>query len=410
MKYSWQSLNDLLATCDGAVYIVDIAAFQANVGSFLKAFRRFYSNTQLGYSYKTNYLPRLCVEADRLGMYAEVVSGMEYDIAVACGVREERIIFNGPVKSRAEMMKAFIGGALVNVDSLGEAHLVAEVASGIDREIRVGLRCNLGVKWQGRTSRFGLSDINGDLAEAKRVLAEVPNLTLAGIHCHFSYDRSAKSYQLRAQKMKELATSLFVDRPPQFIDLGGGFCGPMPDVLRKQFSAPPPDVDEYASAITEVLIAEYGKEDAPELILEPGVGLVANVVDYACRVEHVKSVPDRHIAVTAGATQDIKIVPNDFNPPLQLLTEPVPSDSGVTLPVDFVGFTCLEHDLIYHGYEGRVRAGDIAIFGSTGAYSMVTSPSFIRTSPPVVMITESGAWEVLKDKQSVDQLLSLFHW
>ena len=409
MKYTWQSLNKLLSYYEGAAYILDIEKFRSNADYFLSAFRQHYPNTKLGYSYKTNYLPRLCIEADHLGMYAEVVSGMEYEIAIACGIDESRIIFNGPVKSRAELKRAFIGGALVNIDSLGEAALVAEVARTIDKHIRIGLRCNLDLQWKGRTSRFGLSYINEDLTLAKKILSDVPNIVLAGIHCHSSFDRSADSYRLRTEMMKEIALALFTDSPPQFIDIGGGFCGQMPESLKAQFSLQPPDAEEYAMAISDVLLKGYGSDNPPELILEPGVGLVGNVFDYVCRIEQVKSMTDRHVAVTAGTTMDIKIVPNDYNPPLELLRCP---ENGITtkIPVDFVGFTCLEHDLIYHSYENSVTAGDIAVFGSTGAYSMVTASTFIRTTPPVVTPLSTGEWQVLKSKLNVSQLMSQFSW
>ena len=52
----------------------------------------------IGYSYKTNYLPSLIKEMSNLGAYAEVVSRLEYDLALKIGVKPNKIIFNGPLK------------------------------------------------------------------------------------------------------------------------------------------------------------------------------------------------------------------------------------------------------------------------------------------------------------------------
>jgi diaminopimelate decarboxylase len=413
MSYDWEQLNALLEDAGGAIYIAKPDVFVRNVENMLGAFRQFYQNTQLGYSYKTSYLPALCIEADRRGLYAEVVSGMEYDMALALGVPHERIIFNGPAKHMKEVSKALLGGARLNVDSLHEVELIREVAARHpDLTVAVGLRCNLDMQWKGRTSRFGLSDANGDLQLAGKLLRELPNITLSGLHCHFSFDRSADSYRQRAGCMLQLARQLFTDYPPQYLDLGGGFFGPMPESLREQFSVDPPGYADYAEAIAPQFLHEYGAEDGPELILEPGIGLVADTMEYACRVDTLKQMPGRRVAVTHGTVEHLKIVPNEINQPVSIL-RPHSSQGAIAdcsaegQPIDMVGFTCLEHDVLFRNYYGPLSAGDIALFSSVGAYSFVTAPPFIRTTPPIVM-RDGGGWKTLMKKAQVSQLLSAF--
>ncbi|QTF91383.1 hypothetical protein, partial [Halomonas sp. BM-2019] len=261
MSYTWEQLDALLEDSGGAAYIAKPDVFGRNVENFLEAFRQFYPNTQLGYSYKTNYLPTFCVEAERRGLYAEVVSGMEYEMALALGVAPGRIIFNGPAKTLEEVDKALVAGARLNVDSLHEVEQVREVVTHHpELPVAVGLRCNLDLQWKGRTSRFGLSDANGDLQLASKRLRELPNVTINGLHCHFSFDRSAASYRDRACRMLQLARQLFPDRPPQYLDLGGGFFGPMPPSLRAQFSVELPGYMDYAEAIAPLFLDEFGAQ------------------------------------------------------------------------------------------------------------------------------------------------------
>jgi len=400
-------LEALLADTGGAAYVCDLDRLGANVSRFLGAFRAVYAPTRLAYSYKTNYLPALCREADRLGLLAEVVSGMEYEWAVLCGVPAQRIVFNGPAKTAPEIGQALADGALVNVDSLGEAQLVAGLAARLDGPARVGIRCNLDLDWHGRSSRFGIAQAGGDLARAWQVLTAVPNLRIEGLHCHTSFDRSAPSYRRRAERMVALAARLFEREAPRFIDIGGGFSGPMPPELAAQFDAPPPSPEDYAGAVGEVMARAFGPSGGPELWLEPGVALVGDVLSYVCRVEQVKTVAGRRVAVASGASHDIRIVPNRYNPPLRVVRRAGAGGDGLPAPLDLVGHTCLEHDVIVRDGAQALAPGDIVVLSNVGAYSMVVSPNFIRTSPPVVAWRDGG-WQFLRRRLSARELMAQF--
>ena len=173
--YTRKELTKLLEVAEGAAYIVDMDSFRQNVHEFLAAFRHYYTNTNLGYSYKTNYLPALSVEARRLGLYAEVVSGMEYEIAVTYGNSLDRIIFNGPVKTEKELETALFGNTLVNIDSLDEVPKIINICSRYpDRYFSVGLRCHFQItnQWE---SRFGLNASDGQLDRAFEQISNLLN-------------------------------------------------------------------------------------------------------------------------------------------------------------------------------------------------------------------------------------------
>jgi len=406
---TWKDLACLLEEHDGAIFIAHINRFRENVHALKAAFKKHYPHLGIGYSYKTNHLPKLCTVAHEEGLYAEVVSGTELDIAQTIGVPGNRVIFNGPTKSTDELKSAFTKGALVNIDSLSEAHQIANIASKHSGTIRLGLRCNLDLKWKDHQSRFGLSEKSGELDKAWCLLSAHKNVRIEGLHCHTSFDRSAESYSRRIIRLIEIADRLFGTDGPQFLDIGGGLTGPMSDDLRKQFTALPATFDEYAAAICHPLLQRYGR-NGPELILEPGVGLVGNVFDYAFRVEHLKQVDTKWFAMTSGAAHHLKIVPNNFNIPLRLLQHPALATSerqGDS--IDIAGFTCLEHDLIYRNYENPLLTGDILIAENVGAYSMVSSPDFIRTNPPVYERTDAG-WVSLRLKKSLVSYLKEFNW
>lgn len=128
MQLSWKTLQNLEQEFGDAFFILDLDKFKRNYQEFLHGFRSIYPHTNLGYSYKTNYIPKLCQTVDSLGGYAEVVSQMEYDLALRIGVSPTRIIFNGPLKSPEDLENAILAGSIVNLDCLEEVEIVAALA------------------------------------------------------------------------------------------------------------------------------------------------------------------------------------------------------------------------------------------------------------------------------------------
>jgi len=87
-----------------------------------------YPHLQQAWSYKTNYLGAICSIYHQEGAWAEVVSGMEYDMARALGMPASQIIFNGPGKREHELQKAITEGAKLHIDHLDELYLIEKIA------------------------------------------------------------------------------------------------------------------------------------------------------------------------------------------------------------------------------------------------------------------------------------------
>ena len=209
-------------------YLLDLEALRENYREFLDAFQMIYPKASVAYSYKTNYTPALCRAVHEMGGYAEVVSDMEYDLALRIGVSPNKIVFNGPLKSERMLRRALLAGSIVNLDALYEVSLVEGIAQeASDRPLAVGLRCNFDVG-AGYVSRFGFDADGPDLRAAFERIERLDKCTIAGLHCHFTTPhRSIESFALRTTKMLDVCASLFGDHPPKFLDLGGGYFGKM---------------------------------------------------------------------------------------------------------------------------------------------------------------------------------------
>jgi len=79
-------------------YILDEAAFVKNYDDIVNAFTGRYEKFILAYSYKTNYIPYLCGIIKTRGGYAEVVSRIEYDLALKIGQDPKRLFSTGRLK------------------------------------------------------------------------------------------------------------------------------------------------------------------------------------------------------------------------------------------------------------------------------------------------------------------------
>jgi diaminopimelate decarboxylase len=410
MNVSRQTLQKLEKEYGDSFYILDIRKFENNYKEFLTSFREIYANSNIGYSYKTNYTPKICQWVNFMGGYAEVVSQLEYELAIHIGVHPSRIIFNGPLKLKEDIENAILAGAIVNLDSLHEVTIVKALAQRLpERKIAVGLRCNFDVG-ASNTSRFGF-DVEGDeLKYVFNTFEQLDNCSIEGIHCHFSTPkRSVESYGLRTRRMLELSKFYFKNRQPKFIDLGGGFFGKMSEDLRQQFDCPIPSYQEYAQAIAPQFKQEF-QAVGPELILEPGVSIVGDVMQFITKVIGVKTVRSRQLALLTGSVQNVKPTLNDKNLTVKVYRdEENPHQEKLIGQSDLVGYTCMEHDCLYKEYQGEIAIGDYIVFDNVGAYTTVFKPPFIRSSPPIISYDSvADEYELIKRRESFQDMFSTY--
>ena len=92
MNLDYEQINTISKQYGDSFYILDSEKFKANYQELLDSFRSIYENTSIGYSYKTNYLPKLCSIVNQQNGYAEVVSQMELELALKIGVKPSKII------------------------------------------------------------------------------------------------------------------------------------------------------------------------------------------------------------------------------------------------------------------------------------------------------------------------------
>lgn len=407
MPLSWAKLNALAGIYGDSFYLLDSAKFKANYQTFLNAFQSVYANSQVAYSYKTNYTPQLCQIVQQIGGYAEVVSGMEYDLALKLKVPAERIIFNGPYKPVADFERALLHGSIINLDGAYEVTQLQNLAMRYpDKTFKVGIRCNFDVGTPQR-SRFGFDVDSPNFSALLQTLHDIPNCQIVGLHCHYlAPERSAANYALIAQRMVTLAVTAFAEQPLAFIDLGGGFFSRMRDELQQQFPHPIPDFEAYGYAIGSVFACAFPVE-GPELILEPGLALVADAMQFVAKIIDIKQINTRHnIALVAGSQYDIKPTLSHRNLPINVVSAPTgQTTNGV---FDIVGTTCMENDCLFSGYKGDLKTNDFVVFNNVGAYTTVLRPPFINPAAAILALDAQGGCEVIRRRETTEDIFKTY--
>ena len=75
---------------------------------------------------------------------------------------------------------------------------------------------------------------------------------------------------------------------------------------------------------------------------------------------------------------------------------------------NFVGFTCLEYDVMYRGFSGELAKGDNVIFGNVGGYSNVDKAPFIYWNCPMIVLHEDGRTSVIKEGECFDDIFKTY--
>lgn len=392
MPLDWQTA-DALAACHGeSVFLLDRRRLLANAGDLLSQFRANYPRTEMAYAYKANPLPAICADLAGMGLMAEVTTRHELQLAEDCGVPAGRVLFNGPARDGADMVRALRAGSLVQLDSLRDVRIAqAAAAATPGADFAVGLRASLPLP-DLPPSRFGLDVTSSQFAEAIAGIVRTPGLRLAGLHCHVA-DRRVETFSQRARALVAVATQVLPDGP-EYLDVGGNIYGGVPASLPGDH--PQPSFADYARAVCDPVAAAYGRgADSPVLIMEPGTAVVATAMHFLTRVISVKRVGGRRVATVHGSLMNIS--PNTRRTDFPVRHLPA---SGARMPAadpcDVAGGSPLENDFLSFGLPMDLREGDFLVFDRVGAYSTSMAPQALAAPAPILGRTAAGTqWQLL---------------
>ncbi|RJN31602.1 hypothetical protein [Nesterenkonia natronophila] len=385
-------------------FVIDVPILDDFVSRFQQALDKHWPNSILSYSFKTNSLPWLVSFMRDRGVWAEVVSDTEYELALALGYAPDRIVYNGPVKSRALLRYALQGDSIVNLDAKREVTWTAEFArEHPEKELAVGLRVNWdleslcpGESTTGdEASRFGFNADNGELDQ---VISELTSagVRVAGLHMHRnSRSQSLGVYRAAASVAADLTISRELDL--EWIDIGGGFFG------SKEAS---PTFDDYVAVVRETL-GHAVDPQRTRLIVEPGGSLIAVPVEFHASVVDVKDVGPHTFVVTDASRTNIDPL---FRRQRRFETR-LETKATESRPKQIIsGFTCMEDDRLTRLTDApALEPGDRIVFYKVGGYTMCYQSQFIEYLP-AVYVRQGETLTQVRHKWGVNEYLQGSRW
>ena len=402
----YQPIKDIESKVGSPFYIMSPEVYEENVKAFAAAFRKRYEKLIVGYSFKTNYVPALCLRARQLGCYAEVVSGMEMDLALSLGF--ENIIFNGPIKRDEALIRAIKRGAIINIDAEYEVDFICKYhLEHPELEIKAGIRLNVMLTDENgnsavqnglRCGRFGFPH---DMLSRNIQKLRESGIKIISVHGHTSSsDRAVVNYQVISDYMLRICEEFELNDIVYF-DIGGGYFGAAPEGLDLTGR---PKYEDYANIVVDsVEKSVWFNKCKPFIVIEPGSSVVSNVFKYYTKVYQIKHIGDKSFAMVDGTVFDVKPTMHSNNLPHIVISD---TEGGIEEVYDVVGSTCMEKDVILKDVPLKgLKAGDYIEIRGVGAYTICLTPTFINYLAPIVSIEKDGI-KVVRRRQQLEDILT----
>jgi len=403
------AVQDLLEQYGSPLFVISEKTIRKTYKEALSAFKTRYPKVQFAWSYKTNYLNSVCKVFHQEGSWAEVVSGFEYEKAIANGVPGNKIIFNGPDKSKEDLKLAIENGSLIHIDHFDELYEIMSIAPKLGKVAKVAIRINMDTGIYPQWDRFGFNYENGEAWTAINKIMPDPNIELMGLHTHIgTYITVLNAYSIATSKLAALAVRIEqkYKHNIKYIDLGGGFASK--NTLKGAYlpgSDTCPSFDDYAEAITTALNnSDIQYEQMPTLFLETGRALIDDAGYILGTVLANKRLVDgrRSLIIDIGINNlftsfwyEHHIVPSRIK---QRDTE----DTTIYGPL------CMNIDVIRAAVQfPLLEKGDQVVIKRVGAYNMTQWLQFITYRPKVVMIDLQGKTHIIRQNENHETMNAL---
>ena len=332
-------------------------------------------------------LPSLLRRFAEVGAGCEVASPGELELALSAGFAPDRIVFDSPAKTWAELCRAVDLGVSINVDNFDELSrldtILADrnstaVTDAAPASAKIGIRINpqsgtgaIGaLSTATETSKFGIGLADPGAREAL-IEAYLARPWLSQIHVHsgsqgITLDKAAVGIRAAVDLAEEINSRASTRRITR-IDIGGG--------LSVNFDGEDitPTFADYRSVLEEEVPGLFGFD----IVTEFGRALLAKAGTILTRVEYAKTTGGRRIVMTQAGVQvatRTAYAPNDW--PLRILPftpdgNPKTAEEADTevVPTDVAGPACFSGDLLARDRMlPRLDAGDLVAVPETGAY------------------------------------------
>lgn len=400
-------VKDLVEAHGSPLIVFSEKQIRRHYRRLLDVMKMNYPNVEMAWSYKTNYLGAICSIFHQEGSKAEIVSGMEYEMAKRLGIPGKDIYFNGPGKRIEELTVAIQDGVKIHIDHMDELYTIEKIAKELDIVPEVAIRVNMETGIAPTWTRFGFNYENGEAFRAAQRLISGKAMKLVGLHAHIgTFILDAQAYYYEALALLDLAERIEKELHVvvDYIDVGGGFASQ--NTLLGSYTPgelASPSVDQYATAIGNAFNeSRFVREHLPKLILETGRALVDEAGYLISSVLGKKNLPTGERAVILDAGVNTAITAWWY----KLTITPTRPFPGAYQNTIFHGPLCMNIDTIRHALPfPDLHKGDTVVISPMGAYNNTQWMQFIEYRPKIVLITQTGKMELIRQKEQLSDIV-----
>jgi diaminopimelate decarboxylase len=400
------AVKQIIEQYGSPVFVISERTIRQTYRSTLRSFTTRYPKVQMAWSYKTNYINAVCNVFHQEGSWGEVVSGFEYRKALGNGVPGNKIIFNGPEKTDAELELAINNDSLIHIDHFDELYQLVDIADRLNKKPRVAIRVNMDTGIYPIWDRFGFNYENGTAWSALTKIVASGKLNLVGLHCHIgTYMMVTTAYSIAVNKLCDLAWNCKTQLNTiiQYIDMGGGF--PTANDLRGAYLPAKdtiPSIDEFAEAITSALLNfGFKMDELPLLILESGRSLIDEAGYLLGSVLANKRLSDGRRATIMDFGVNILFTSFWYEHKIS----PAQDFTQHTEDCVLYGPLCMNIDVVRSAITlPLLNRGDHVVVHRVGAYNMTQWMQFIQMRPNVVMIDENGQTHLIRTAETKEYI------
>lgn len=397
------------------LYVMDEARIRHNCRVYLDALREHLGPTARPlYASKAASFKRIYEIMREEGMGIDVVSCGEIYTAYRAGYPLANAYFHSNNKTDDDIRFAMEHGIGYFVaDNVEELIAVDRIAGEMDKEQKVLLRLTPGidphtyaaVATGNVDSKFGSAIETGQAEEITVFALSLPNIRLAGFHCHVGSQVFDSDVFLRTADIMLTFIAEMNQKHgylAQELDLGGGYG------VRYVESDPFIDI---AANIAEVAARLKTKAvelgiALPAIRMEPGRSIVADAGLTLYHVGTIKKIPGykNYVSVDGGMTDNPRYA-------LYRSSYTVLLANKLDEPCDFacsvVGRNCESGDILQENVSlpASVTRDDVLAVLTTGAYNYAMASNYNRVPRPPIVMVNGGTDYLAVRRESPDDLI-----
>ena len=389
-----------IADAEGTpVYVYSAALLRARYRAIDAAFGGY--PHRLHYALKANSMLAIARMLRELGSAVDANSIWEIDLARRAGFAPGDIVFTGVGKTEAELECAVpLGLKAINAESAGELERIEAIAARTGRQARVAVRVNPDIDAKSHphiSTGLKINKFGVPLDEARTLLAGIgrrPALKLVAVHVHVgsqitTIDPLRRAAAVAAELSAELMRS---GVSLEYVDVGGGLGIPYDE-------GSVASAEDYAAG----LVAEVKATGLP-IVIEPGRAITGPAGALVARVIDVKprNAVSEFAVLDAGMTELMRPALYDAFHRI----EPVRPRSAAFRQYEIVGPVCESSDVVGRDRElAPLEVGDLVAIRDAGAYGSAMASNYNRRPLPAEVLVDAGRWEVIRRRQTLDDML-----